>query len=77
MNYFTPETENAEMYDVTKNKHLMAAINRLICYKEWRKYQTCRVASCFKYLIELTQKILISLEIVTNFFLILTIKLNS
>jgi hypothetical protein len=39
--HFTPETENAEYDEVTKN-YFMAAIqslNRLICYKSWRKYQ--------------------------------------
>ncbi len=44
-----------------KQYDLMAAINslnRLICYKEWRKYQTCRVASSFNCLIELKQKLL-------------------
>jgi hypothetical protein len=54
MRHFTPETENAKIYDIAK-KMLMAAINnlnRLICYKEWRKYQVCRVASSFKYLIK-------------------------
>jgi hypothetical protein len=56
-------------YDVTKKYDLMAAsntLNRLICYKEWRKYQTCHVASSFIYLIELKQKMLILLEFVTN-----------
>jgi len=36
MRHFTPETENVEIYDVTKKYDLMAAINslnRLICYK--------------------------------------------
>jgi hypothetical protein len=36
-----------------KQYDLMAAINslnRLICYKEWRKYQTCRVAYSFNCL---------------------------
>jgi hypothetical protein len=53
--HFTPETENVGFYDVTEKYDLMAAINnlnRLICYKEWRKYQVCRVASSFKYLIK-------------------------
>jgi hypothetical protein len=53
--YFTPETENVEFYDVTKQYDLMAAINSLsilVCYKEWRKYQMCRVASSFNYLIK-------------------------
>jgi hypothetical protein len=57
------------MYDVTKNNYLMAAINnlnRLICYKKWRKHQTCHVASCFNYLIELKQKMLILLEFATT-----------
>jgi len=34
--HFTPETENAEFYDVTKKYDLIEAItslNRLICYK--------------------------------------------
>jgi hypothetical protein len=47
----------------------MAAINslnRLMCCKEWRKYQTSRVASSFNYLIELKQKMLILLEFVTK-----------
>ena len=69
--HFTPETENVEIYDVTKKNDLMAAINslnRLIYYKEWRKYQTCRVESSFDYLVELKKKMLILLEFVTNFF---------
>ena len=69
MHHFTPETENVEIYDITKKYNMMAAINslnRLICYKEWRKYQTCRVASSFNYLIELKQKMLILLEFVTK-----------
>jgi hypothetical protein len=40
--HFTPETENVEFYDVTKQNDLMAAINslnRLICYQERRKTQ--------------------------------------
>jgi len=44
MHHFTPETENVEFNEVTKND-FMAAINSLstlICYKSWRKYQTCR-----------------------------------
>jgi hypothetical protein len=39
----------------TNSVNLMAAINslnRLICYKEWRKYQTCRVASSVNCLIK-------------------------
>ena len=77
---FTPATENVEIDDVRKKYDLMAAINslnRLICYNEWRKYQACRVASSFNYLIEQKQKMLILLEFVTIFFFILTIKLNS
>ena len=34
--HFSPETENLEIYDVTKKHDLMAAINslkRLICFK--------------------------------------------
>jgi hypothetical protein len=53
--HFISETENVEFYYVRRKNDLMAAINclsRLICYKEWRKYQACRVASCFNYLIE-------------------------
>jgi ubiquinone/menaquinone biosynthesis C-methylase UbiE len=41
--HFTPETENVEFDDIAKQYDLMAAINslnRLICYKEWRMYQT-------------------------------------
>ena len=67
--HFTPEIENVEVYDVTKKYDLMAVINcliRLICYKEWIKYQTCRVASSFNYLIELKQKMLILLKFVTK-----------
>ena len=55
MHYFTAEIENVEFYDVTKKYDLMATINSLnilICYKEWRKYETCRVACCFNYLID-------------------------
>jgi peroxiredoxin len=51
--HFTPEKENVEFDDVTKKYILMIAINslnRLICYKEWRKYQI--VASSFNYLIK-------------------------
>ena len=33
---------------------------------EWKRYQMCRVASCFNYLIELKQKMLILLEFVTK-----------
>jgi hypothetical protein len=39
--HFTPETKNVDFYDVAKKNDLMAAINslnRLNCYKEWRKY---------------------------------------
>jgi hypothetical protein len=57
------------MYDVAKNNYLMAAIdnlNRLICFKKWRKHQTCHVAACFNYLIELKQKMLILLEFVAT-----------
>jgi hypothetical protein len=53
--HVTPETENVDLYDATKKYDFMAAINslhRLICYKEWRKYQTCHVASSFNYLIK-------------------------
>ena len=72
--HFTPETENVEFYEVTKKNDLMAAINslnRLICYKEWRKYQACCVASCFNFLLDLNQKMLILLKIVKKdvFFL--------
>jgi len=45
MHHFTTETENVEFYDVAKK--LMAVINNLnilTCYKEWRKYQTWRLA---------------------------------
>jgi hypothetical protein len=52
---FTPETENVKIYDINKKYDLMAAINslnRLICYKEWRKYQMCRVTSSFNCLIK-------------------------
>ena len=38
-----------------KKYDLIAAIkslNRLISYKEWRKYQTCHVASSFDCLIK-------------------------
>jgi hypothetical protein len=69
MHHFIPETENVEVYYVTRKNDLMAAINclsRLICYKEWRKYQACRVASYFNYLIELKQKMLIALKFVTK-----------
>ena len=65
-----------------QNKYdLMAAIyslNRLICYKEWRKYQMCRVVFSFNYLIVLNQKMMILLEFFfyKNFFLIWTITLN-
>ena len=53
------------------------SLNRLICYKEWRKYQACHVAFSFNYLSDLNQKMLILLEFVTKtFFFILTIKLN-
>ena len=53
--HFTLETENVKIYDITKKNDLMAAIyslNRLICYKEWRKYQTCHVVSSFNCLIK-------------------------
>jgi peroxiredoxin len=55
MHHFTPETENVEFYDVTKKSDLMAAINslnKLICYQERRKYQSCRVESSFNCLIK-------------------------
>jgi hypothetical protein len=46
-----------------QNKYdLMAAIfslNRLICYKERRKYQTCRLASSFNWLIKYNYKLFI------------------
>jgi hypothetical protein len=61
-----------------KQNDLMSAINilnSLICYKEWRKYQACRVAFKFNYLNDLNQKMLILFEFVTK-MLILTIKLN-
>jgi hypothetical protein len=67
--HFIPQTENVEVYYVTRKNDLMAAINclsRLISYKEWRKYQACRVASCFNYLFELKQKMLILLKFVTK-----------
>ena len=53
--HFTPETENVEIYHVAKKYDLRVAINslnRLICYKEWRKHQTCCVASSFYCLIK-------------------------
>jgi hypothetical protein len=53
--HFTHETENVEFDDDAKKYDLMAAINsqnRLIYYKKWRKYQMCRVASSFNYLIK-------------------------
>jgi uncharacterized Fe-S cluster-containing MiaB family protein len=53
MLHFTTETENGEIDDAIKKYDLKAAINnlnRLICYKEWRKYQMCCVASSFNYL---------------------------
>ena len=52
-----------------KKYYLMAdinSLNRLICYKEWIKFQPCRVASSFNFLIELKQKMLILLEFVTK-----------
>jgi hypothetical protein len=55
MRHFTPEKENVEFYDVTKKIDLMAAINslnRLTWYKEWTKYEACRVASSFNCLIK-------------------------
>jgi hypothetical protein len=58
MHHFTPETENVDFYDLWKKNDLMAAINslnRLNCYEEWRKYQTCRMASRFNCLIKLYQ----------------------
>jgi hypothetical protein len=67
--HYTPETKNVEIYNVTNKYDLMPAINslnRLICYKEWRKYQACRVTSSFNYLIELKQKMLILLEFGTE-----------
>jgi hypothetical protein len=53
--HFIPEKETVEFYDVTNKYDLKAAINsfiRLICYKEWRKHQMCRMASSFNYLIK-------------------------
>ena len=53
--HFPHETENIEFYDVTKKNDSMAAINslnRLICYKEWRKYQACPITSSFNCLIK-------------------------
>jgi hypothetical protein len=41
-------------------------IKYFFCYKEWRKYQTCCVAFCIKFLIELKQKMLILLEFLTK-----------
>ena len=61
--------ENVEIYDVAKKYDLMAAINslkRLICYKEWRKYQTCCVASSFNCLIKWNKKLLILSIFVTH-----------
>ena len=62
MRHFTAETENVEIYDIAKKNNLMETINslnRLICYKEWRKYQMCRMASSFNCLIKQNQKLLI------------------
>ena len=66
---FTPETKNVEIYNVTKKYDLMASINSLnrqICYKEWREYQTCCVAFSFNYIIEMKQKMLILFEFVAK-----------
>jgi ubiquinone/menaquinone biosynthesis C-methylase UbiE len=55
MHHFTRETENVEFDDVAKKYDLMATINsltRLICYNEWRKHHTCRVASSFNCLVK-------------------------
>jgi hypothetical protein len=40
------------------------SLNRLICHKEWRKYQVRRVPFSFNYLNDLNQKMLILLEFV-------------
>ena len=42
MHHFTPETENVEFNEVTKNDFMAAIniLNRLNCYKSYRKYQT-------------------------------------
>ena len=39
--HFTPEIENVQFNEVTKNDFMAAinGLNRLICYKSWRKYQ--------------------------------------
>jgi hypothetical protein len=53
MRHFTPEPEIFEFCDVAKKYDLMVTINslnRLICYKELRKYQI--VASSFNDLIK-------------------------
>jgi hypothetical protein len=47
-------SQETQLYN-QKKYDLMAAINslnRLICYKGWRKYQTCRMASSFNFLIK-------------------------
>ena len=77
--HLTPETENVEFNEVTRN-NLMAAINslkRLICHKSWGKYQTCRVVPCYNYLIILNHQMLFLVDFVTIFYSIdLTVSLN-
>ena len=79
MHPFTSETENVVLNEATK-KYFIAAIknlNILICYKSWRKYQMCSVASCYCSLIRLNQQMLILVEFVTIvFFINLTVNLN-
>ena len=66
--------QKMQRFMTLQKKMFMAAINslnRLICYKEWRKYQTCRVASSFNCLIKWNYKFFISLIFVTiiDFFM--------
>ena len=74
MRHFNPKKENVEFYYTKKKYDFMAAINRLnklICYKNWRKYQMCRVASSYNFLIKQNYKLLILSIFVTKIDLLM------